>query len=147
MQRFDVGQGAVAEMFRGVGNEKVLRAFSVMMLVLWVNLPVRDKAASAILLIRDETKVHWLEDSVAVVERGPTYFTCLLQIPVYQHSGIYSPILPLEEGYRIQAFSRYPYLVQQLCTSEASVPLPGGFKTPMDELLALSSMAFRVTLQ
>jgi hypothetical protein len=40
MQRFDVGQGAMAEMFGGVGNEKVLRAFSVMMLVLWVILPV-----------------------------------------------------------------------------------------------------------
>src|SRR5438045_9029234 len=47
------------------------------------------------------------------VERGPTYFTCLLQIPVHHHSDIYSPILPLEEGYRIQAFSCYPYLVQQ----------------------------------
>src|SRR5438045_7169065 len=46
------------------------------------------------------------------VERGPTYFTCLLQIPVHHHSDIYSPILPLEEGYRIQAFSRYPYLIQ-----------------------------------
>src|SRR5438045_8903232 len=49
---------------------------------------------------------------VCHVERGPTYFTCLLQIPVHHHSDIYSPILPLEEGYRIQAFSRYPYLVQ-----------------------------------
>ena len=46
------------------------------------------------------------------VERGPTYFTCLLQIPVHHHSGIYSPALPLKEGHRIQAFSRYPCLVQ-----------------------------------
>ena len=30
----------------------------------------------------------------------------LLQIPVHHHSDIYSPILPLEEGHRIQAFSR-----------------------------------------
>src|SRR6267154_660511 len=51
--------------------------------------------------------------SLGSVERGPTYFTCLLQIPVHHHSDIYSPILPLEEGHRIQAFSRYPYLVQQ----------------------------------
>src|ERR1700692_3155959 len=48
------------------------------------------------------------------VERGPTYFTYLLQIPVHHHSGIYSPILPLEEGHRIQAYSWYPYLVQQI---------------------------------
>jgi hypothetical protein len=35
------------------------------------------------------------------VERGPTYFTCFLQMPVHHHLGIYSPILALEEGYRI----------------------------------------------
>ena len=46
------------------------------------------------------------------VERGPTYFTCLLKIPVHYHSDIYSPILPHEEGYGIQAFSRYLCLVQ-----------------------------------
>src|SRR5258707_10405537 len=46
------------------------------------------------------------------VERGPTYFTCLLKIPVHYHSDIYSPILPHEEGYGIQAFSRYLSLVQ-----------------------------------
>ena len=48
------------------------------------------------------------------VERGPTYFTCLLKIPVHYHSDIYSPILPHEEGYGIQAFSRYLCLVQQI---------------------------------
>ena len=48
------------------------------------------------------------------VERGPTYFTYLLQIPVHHHSDIYSPILALEEGHRIQAYSWYPYLVQQV---------------------------------
>lgn len=48
------------------------------------------------------------------VERGSTYFTCFLQIPVHHHLGIYSPILSLEEGYGIQAFSRYPCLVQQI---------------------------------
>ena len=48
------------------------------------------------------------------VKRGPTYFTCLLKIPVHYHSDIYSPILPHEEGYGIQAFSRYLCLVQHL---------------------------------
>jgi hypothetical protein len=52
-----------------------------------------------------------------LVERGPTYFTYLLQIPVHHHSGIYSPILPLEEGHRIKAYSWYPYLVQQFWPS------------------------------
>jgi hypothetical protein len=47
------------------------------------------------------------------VKRGPTYFTCLLKTPVHYHSDIYSPILPHEEGYGIQAFSRYLCLVQQ----------------------------------
>ena len=53
------------------------------------------------------------------VERGPTYFR-LLQHPVHHHSDIYSPILPHEEEYRIQAFSRYPYLVQQVMSPASS---------------------------
>jgi hypothetical protein len=54
------------------------------------------------------------------VERGPTYFTCLLKIPVHYHSDIYSPILPHEEGYGIQAFSRYLCLVQQVMSPASS---------------------------
>src|SRR3981081_1271615 len=58
------------------------------------------------------------------VERGPTYFTCLLKIPVHYHSDIYSPILPHEEGYGIQAFSRYLCLVQQKRQTNARTQSP-----------------------
>ena len=54
------------------------------------------------------------------VERGPTSFKRLLQIPVHHHSDIYSPILPHEEGYVIQAFSRYLCLVQQVMSPASS---------------------------
>jgi hypothetical protein len=58
--------------------------------------------------------------SWGAVERGPTYSTSF-QIPVYYHLCINSPILPLEEGYRIQAFSRYPCLVQQVMSPASSL--------------------------
>jgi len=54
------------------------------------------------------------------VERGPTFHMSPF-IPVQLQSGIYSPILPLEEGYRIQAFSRYPCLVQQVMSPASSL--------------------------
>ena len=57
------------------------------------------------------------------IERRPTHVTCLLQIPVNYHSGIYSTFLPLEEGYRLQAFSRYPCLVQQTDDNRMRLPL------------------------
>ena len=47
------------------------------------------------------------------VERGPTCFACLLQIPRHHHTGTHSSTLPLEEGRRIPTFSRHPCLVQQ----------------------------------
>jgi hypothetical protein len=61
-----------------------------------------------------------LSPVLLLLEEEPTCFICFSQIPVHHHLGIYSPILPLEEGYRIQAFSRYPYLVQQVMSPASS---------------------------
>ena len=52
--------------------------------------------------------------SMVVLKEDPLISFASFQIPVHHHSDIYSSILPLEEGHRIQAFSRYPCLVQQV---------------------------------